>query len=289
MKDRDLAEHPRRHEVEVGEATLSVLRSGEGNPVVLIHGIPTGAELWRGLMGRLATAGLRALAPDLPGYGSTRLPEDGDHSLAGGAALVARWLGDSEPQGVWVVGHDAGGAVAQLLAVRHPDLVTRLTLVNSIAHGSWPAPRARFARLAARIGLVRMASAMGVVPNAYLRRRIRDGFAHPSVVSDEDLDRVVFDGKFSAPEGRAGFERHLRALDPADTAAVASALGSLPMPCQLIWGMADVFQPWTGPGQQLQQLLPEPSMTLLDDCGHLSPLECPQSLVDAMLAWHRPS
>lgn len=287
MNDRAVDQHPRRDEVAVGEATLSLLRCGEGSPVVLIHGIPTGAELWRGLICGLAKAGLRALAPDLPGYGNTRLPQDGDYSLAGAADLLARWLGESEPQGAWVVGHDAGGAVAQLLAVHHPDLVTHLTLVNSIADGFWPAPRARFARIAARVGLVRAAAAVGVVPNAYVRRRIKDGFANRSVVADADLDRVVFDNKFTSPKGRDGFERHLRALDPADTAAVASALGSLSSPCQLIWGLDDVFQLWTGPGKRLQQLLPAPSLTLLEDCGHLSPLECPQPLLEAMLAWHR--
>jgi pimeloyl-ACP methyl ester carboxylesterase len=89
----------------------------------------------------LAAAGHRALAPDLPGYGRTRLPSSADHSLAGAAELLVAWLAD-EIGPAWVVGHDAGGAVAQLFAARHPELVARLSLTNSIADGSWPAPHA---------------------------------------------------------------------------------------------------------------------------------------------------
>lgn len=272
-----------RTRVDVAGAQLSVLVAGDGGPLVLLHGIPTGAELWRELLTPLADAGYRVLAPDLPGYGATRLPPQGDHSLAGAAELLARWLTEAGAAPARIVGHDAGGAVAQLLAVRHPRLVSQLTLTNSIVDGWWPAPRARFATLAARAGLYAPAARLRLVPNAYVRREIRRGFAEPARMGRRDLDRVFWDTKFTDPQGRAVFQRHLAALTPKDTAAVCFALPHLAIPSQLVWGMADPFQTWETAGHRLRALLPSAEVVHLDHCGHFTPLECPDRLRQALL------
>lgn len=268
----------------VGSADLSALVAGDGTPIVLLHGIPTGAELWRDVLAPLAAAGHRALAPDLPGYGATRLGTDADHSLTGAADLLAHWLEELGPP-AWLVGHDAGGAVAQLLAVRHPAVVSRLTLVNSIADTSWPAPRARVGVLAARAGLVRRAARLRLVPNPWVRHAVRRAFADPAVAAAVDQDRLVWDGKFSDPDGRVAFERHLAALSSRDTDLAARDLPAVRCPSQLVWGMEDPYQPWQVAGRRLHELLPGASVTQLDDCGHFPPLECPDRLVRSMLEW----
>lgn len=272
-----------RDAVAVGAARLSLLVAGppDGEPIVLLHGIPTNAALWEPVMERLAARGHRVLAADLPGYGLTRLPRGGDHSLAGAAALLARWLTES----AWIVGHDAGGAVAQLMAVEHPEVVARLTLVSSIVDGSWPAPRARFATLVARAGLYRAGAALRLVPNPYVRREVRRGFADPVRGAAVDADRVFWDGKCSDRAGRRAFERHLAALTPADTARVVEGLGRLAVPVQLVWGAEDVFQPWETAGRRLERLLPAPAVVRLDGCGHFAPLDCPERLCAALLEW----
>lgn len=276
---------PVREQFAVGNAELSLLRRGRGPPVVLLHGIPTGARLWTEVIVLLAHKGFEALAPDLPGYGHTRLPSRADHSLAAAADLVASWLTGAGLAPVWLVGHDAGGAVAQILAVRHAHTVSRLTLTNSIVDGFWPAPRARFATLAARARLVHVGAALGLVPNPYVRREIRRAFADPDRAAAVDADAVFWDGKFTDAAGRRAFQRHLAALTAADTAAVVDGLTMLDVPCQLVWGMQDPFQPWAGPGRRLESLLPSPSVVRLDRCGHFPPLECPERLVDALAHW----
>jgi pimeloyl-ACP methyl ester carboxylesterase len=277
-----------RQSFSIGDSVVSALVDGDGPLLVLLHGAPSGAELWRHLVEPLAAAGHRVMAPDLPGYGATRLGRGGDYSLAGSADLLARWIEAEELGPAWVVGHDIGGGVAQILAARHPSLVGRLTLANSIADGSWPAPRARFATWSARLGLYRPAAWLHLVPNPYLRREVRRGFAEERVgdtIDAVDSARIFWDGKFSDPAGRRSFERHLAALRPADTAAVVGTLPRLSMPCQLVWGVADPFQKWDTTGRRLLGLLPEPDVTLLDGCGHFTPLECPERFVAALLDW----
>lgn len=262
-----------------------MLRAGRGPTVLLLHGTPSGAELWRDLVTPLAATDRTVVAPDLPGYGTTRLPRGGDHSLAGAARLLARWLEEAGLAPAWVVGHDTGGGVAQILAVEHPAVVGRLTLVNSIADGSWPAPRARFATAAARLRLYAPAARLRLVPNPYVRREIGRGFADPAAARRVDGDRIFWDAKFTEPAGRHAFERHLAALDAGDTARVVEGLGRLGVPCQVVWGTADRFQTWEVTGRRLVDLLPAPAVTLLDGCGHFVPLDCPDRLLDALCSW----
>jgi pimeloyl-ACP methyl ester carboxylesterase len=222
-------------------------------------------------------------APDLPGYGRTRVPADADHSLSGAAELTAAWLRQRGLGPVWLVGHDIGGGVAQILAVHHPDLVARLSLTNSIVDDAWPVTVVRLTRLVARAGLYPAACRAGLVPNPYVRRELRRGFAEPAALAKVDAARVVWDAKVTDPQGRRAFARHLAALDDADTRAVTPALRRLPLPAQLIWGTSDPFLPWPTVGRRLERILPSPTVVLLERCGHFTPLECPGRLVDALL------
>ncbi len=286
---RDPTGGEQRSRYVVDGAELSVLEAGRGEPLVLLHGIPTGAELWREVLLKLAARGARAFAPDLPGYGHTRAPTTADHSLAGTARLVARWIEAAGLAPAWLVGHDSGGAVAQLLAVDHPDTVCRLTLVNSITDGSWPAPRARISTQLARLGAFRPAARLGLVPNPLMRWQVRRALGPGSHVSEEVLDRVVWDDKFTSPRGRAAFQRHLAALTAADTAVLDPALSSLTLPVQIVWGLEDPFQRWTTAGRRLRELLPEAHVDRLETCGHFPPLECPEALVTILLDWRAAS
>ena len=283
-----------RHTIDVGPVQLSYLASGpaHGEPVVCLHGIPAGAELWRDVLPRLGDAGYRAYAPDLPGYGSTRVPGNGDRSLAGAAELLARWLVERRIGPVWVVGHDLGGAVAQILAVRHGEVVGRLSLSNSVYRDNWPVPVIARTRALARLGLYPPAAAAGLVVNPYTNWELARAFADPSRLTREDRDRVFCDGKVRDPRGRTEFAGHLASLDSAQTVAVADGLAGVGVPVLLIWGVQDPHQPWAPNGEALRDAFDRgrdaggyADVVLLDDAGHFGPLECPEAFVDALLAW----
>lgn len=277
---------PLRRQHRLGDFELSVLEAGptDGEPVVLLHGIPTGAELWRDVLVALAEEGYRGFAPDLPGYGLTRVPADADHSLAGAAELVAAWIRGTGIDPVWAVGHDLGASV-QILAVRHRELVSRMTLTNTVVHDTWPVTPVKLLRLAARSGLYPALVRTHLFPNPYLHRELRRAFADPDRLTDDHLRRVFFDGKVVDVEGRRAFQRHAAAITNDDTVAVADDLADLDISCQLVWGMEDPFQPWELSGVRLSELLRDPAVTQLPDCGHFVPLECPDRLVQAMIRW----
>lgn len=273
----------------IGRATLGALEvadrgSGAEEPVVLLHGIPAGAELWRGVLSELGAAGRSAAAVDLPGYGCTAVPPGIDHSLAGAAELVAAWLRQRDVPPVWLVGHDLGGVVAQLLAVRHPDLVGRLTLGDCPVGGdTWPVPPIRLVRALAVAGLYDIPLVTRLGAAALAPALLRSAVADPTVLDAATLRRVFLDGKVTDGAGRRAFARHLRALDPRQVAAIEHELTDVRVPTQLIWGAEDRYLPFDTVGARLRDALPEPSVTVIEDAGHFPPLERPEAYAEALL------
>lgn len=279
-------------------AALSALEIGrpdrrsDGGPlpsqtIVLLHGIPASAELWRGVMPRLAAAGHHVVAFDLPGYGQTLLPASADHSLAGAAELVATWIKLHVGGGVWLVGHDLGGAAAQVLVSRHPTLLSRLTLANTVYADAWPVPPIRLLQYVARAGLYPSLAAMRMIPNFWTRRELGRAFADPARLTEEQASRVFWDVKVSDDTGRRAFARHLRALDPFQTTMAAGSLSRLPVPSQLVWGQKDPYLPFEEVGTQLAEALPDPEVTMVEDAGHFVPLEAPDTFARALLDWQQ--
>ncbi len=118
---------------ELGEVRLHYVEAGplDGPPVVLLHGFPDFWYSWRHQIPPLAAAGFRAIAPDMRGYNLSSKPADISayeaRRLAGDIRALIRERGLER---ACVAGHDWGAAVAWVLAMRHPETVERLAILN---------------------------------------------------------------------------------------------------------------------------------------------------------------
>ncbi len=120
--------------IEVGGVGIHYEVTGEGRPVVLLHGFPDTGRLWRHQVPALARAGFRVIVPDMRGYGASDKPSEVD--AYGIQALVGDVLAVMKDAGVertHVVGHDWGAAVAWALGASASDLVDHL-VVLSVGH-----------------------------------------------------------------------------------------------------------------------------------------------------------
>lgn len=118
-----------KHRFEVLDGMRThVAMSGSGDPVVLLHGFPQHWYAWRSMMPLLAER-YRVLAPDMRGFGWTDIAWKGfeKENLADD---VVRLLDAMELDRVRIVGHDWGGWVGFLLALRHPERVRQLVALN---------------------------------------------------------------------------------------------------------------------------------------------------------------
>jgi pimeloyl-ACP methyl ester carboxylesterase len=185
---------PRHARLQGAGVGLHATIAGDGPPVLLLHGFPEHWRSWRGLMGPLADAGFRAIAPDLRGYNESDRPLARDayrmEALVADVAALARGSGAAR---VRVVGHDWGGVIAWVFAAVHPELVERLAILNA------PHPVLYRRRLAHPDQLVRswyvgvfqvpgLAERLLAARDFALLRRMFTGTARPGTFSREQLD-----------------------------------------------------------------------------------------------------
>ena len=116
--------------VDVDGVGIEYQVTGEGRPVVLLHGFPDSGRLWRHQVPALAAAGFQVIVPDLRGYGRSGQPEAIEaYSLALLAGDVQAVLAAEQVSRAHVVGHDWGAALAWVLATFAPDHVDHLAVL----------------------------------------------------------------------------------------------------------------------------------------------------------------
>jgi haloacetate dehalogenase len=135
--------------IPVGEVTLRVRHGGSGPPLLLLHGYPETHLAWGLVAGELARTST-VVAPDLRGYGDSSKPAAvpghesyGKRAMAEDCIALMGGLGFDAFD---VVGHDRGGRVAYRMALDHPEVVRRLTVLDVVPTGEvWARADARFA------------------------------------------------------------------------------------------------------------------------------------------------
>lgn len=116
----------------------------DAQPMVLVHGAGHDHSVWQEVAPALAAAGLRVIAPDLPGHGGSAgeaVPDIGQR-----AGWLLRLLDTVDLTSAWLVGHSMGSLIALAAATRAPQRVRGLVLIGSVA----PMPVSPFLLEAAR-------------------------------------------------------------------------------------------------------------------------------------------
>lgn len=100
-------------------------------PVLMLHGEPSWSYLYRKMIPPIAAAGLRAVAPDLVGFGRSDKPaEVCAYSYARHVAWMARWMEALALRDVTLVGQDWGSLIGLRLVAEHPDRFARVVVAN---------------------------------------------------------------------------------------------------------------------------------------------------------------
>lgn len=261
------------HTAEIEGVPMRWEEHGSGPAVVLVHGIPTSPALWRKVVPRLPD--VRALAWEMVGYGeSISHGRDRDISVARQAGYLLAWLRHLGVAEAVFVGHDLGGGVVQIAAVREPAVCAGIVLTNAVAYDSWPIPSVRMMRamapLTARFPLPLLRANLSML----LHRGHDD-----RQVAKESLD--IHFGPYARHGGARALVRQMKALDTRDTLAVQDELGRLRgKPARVVWGAADSFQK-VYYGERLAQDLGA-ELVRIEGGKHFVPEDHPDVLADAV-------
>jgi pimeloyl-ACP methyl ester carboxylesterase len=118
---------------EVNGIQLNVIYEGEGNEqlIIFLHGFPEFNLAWHKQLPFFANNGFYALAPDQRGYNLSSKPKGvKPYILDNLVADIAGWIKQLTSKKIILVGHDWGGGVAWALAIKHPELLHKLVILN---------------------------------------------------------------------------------------------------------------------------------------------------------------
>nr|6Y9G_A Chain A, Ancestral haloalkane dehalogenase AncHLD5 [synthetic construct]6Y9G_B Chain B, Ancestral haloalkane dehalogenase AncHLD5 [synthetic construct] len=224
MSTQISAEFPfeRRH-VEVLGSTMHYVETGEGPPVLFLHGNPTSSYLWRNIIPHVADHG-RCIAPDLIGMGQSGKP-DIDYRFADHVRYLDAFIDALGLDDVTLVVHDWGSALGFHWARRHPDRVKGIAFMEAIVRPmpSWDdfPPQARELFQALRTPGV--GEKMILEQNMFIEKILPGSVLRP--LSEEEMD--AYRAPFPTPESRKPVLQWPRELpidgEPADVVAIVEA------------------------------------------------------------------
>ncbi len=253
--------------------------AGDGEPgFVLLHGFGASVFSWREMLPALGEWG-RAVAFDRPGFGLTERPlawtgED-PYAAKSQVALTLSLMDSLGIEKAVLVGHSAGGGIALLTALDHPDRIAALILVAPAAGGGGGLPAWLRPVLATP-----QARRLGPL----LVRRIQS--QGPDI-----LRRSWHDPNLLTPEVIAGYERPLRAQNwdrglweftlAAGPTGVSDRLAEIRVPTLVVTGDDDRIVPTQRTAELAAQIL-DAELVVLVACGHLPHEERPQAFLHAV-------
>lgn len=264
------------------QGIVELFRRGEGPPLVFAHGWLANANLWRGVVDRLAER-FTCLTLDLP-LGAHRVPlhPDADLTPTGCGALIADLLDALGLDDVTLIGNDSGGAYAQIATAARPERVGRLALTScETPYDPFPPPP--FDGLPT---LARDPAQLRTLLSALEDRAIRTAPAAFGLLAKHPLPDAVSDS-YALPCLRDDGVLHdtakaMASATPEPVHAAGHALiEAFTRPVLLAWSREDPVFP-IAHAERYAAALPDARVVAIDDAYSFTPEDQPAALASAI-------
>jgi 3-oxoadipate enol-lactonase len=244
--------------------TVNAALSGEGGPLVLFHSLLSDRASFDAIAPELARSH-RVIVPELPGFGGSKAVSG---ALAAVADRMAEAVGDAAAgQQPIVLGNGYGGFVALQMAIRHPDIASKLILADCGAAFSEEGRQA-FRNMAA----ASKAKGLAAIADVAMRRLFAPEFqaAHPDIMRDRREAFLKTD-----PEVLQAACAQLAELD------LRPDLSKVKTPVLVLVGEHDEATP-PPMSHELAALLPNARLKIIVGCAHVPQLQAPEVFLDAI-------
>ena len=264
--------------VDLHGHAVSYLRGGEGETLLLIHGIAGSCNTFEPVLEGLAERH-QVIAPDLLGHGQSGKPR-GDYSLGAHASGLRDLMEMLQIPSATIIGHSLGGGVAMQFAYQFPERCERLVLVSSGGLGPEVTPLLRAATLPGTdlaLSIVTSERAKGVYRKALSPFKRFNITATPT--AGHVLEHVAC---LQDPETRRAFIHTVRSvldlkgqrIDARNRLYLANHV-----PVMIVWGDRDRFIP-VKHGREAHSMLPHSRLEVFEGAGHFPHLVDPERFVD---------
>ncbi|MFZ4703761.1 MAG: alpha/beta fold hydrolase [Candidatus Methylumidiphilus sp.] len=275
----------------VNEVRLHYVECGSGQLVVLLHGFPEFWYAWRHQIPALAGAGYRVIALDLRGYNWSEKPKGVRHyrleALLGDVLGIIHHAGE---QRAVVVGHDWGGAIAWNFAMRHPQAVEKLIVLNA------PHPQRFLEELPTFSQLCKswymFIFQLPWLPEILIRSGNFSGLAHtlrndpihPGAFSEIDI--AHYQQAIAQPGALTATINYYRALFRINPWKYGHSIIRIDIPTLLIWGEQDRYL-GIRLTEGLEPLVPKLQLERIPDASHWVQAEVPERVNELMVDFLR--
>ncbi len=241
------------------EGKFSYVETGEGTPIIILHGLMGGLSNFDGMTNFFPEKGYKVLMPELPLYSLPILKTN----VKEFAKYLKQFIDHKKFKEVILVGNSLGGHIALLFNKLYPEYVKALVITGSS-------------------GLYE--SAMGESypkrgDKEYIRKKTENVFYDPKIATPELLEDV-----YDTINDRSKLIRTLSIAKSAIRHNMAKDLPEMIAPTCIIWGKNDSVTP-PKVGEEFDQLLPDSELFWIDKCGHAAMMEHPDRFNEILIAW----
>lgn len=256
-------------------------------PALYVHGLGGSSQNWSALM-QLLDGVVDGEAIDLPGFGDSPPPDDGDYSITGHARAVVRHLEAAGRGPVHLFGNSLGGAIVTRVAAVRPDLVRTLTLVSPAL------PEIRVQRSAVPTGLLALPGVVSLFTRLTrewtAEQRVRGVtalcYGDPGRVSQEGFRNAVeeMERRLQLPYFWDAMARSARGIVNAYTVGGQQGLWRqaerVLAPTLLVYGGRDQLVGYRM-AQRAARAFRDSRLLTLPDAGHVAMMEYPETVATA--------
>jgi pimeloyl-ACP methyl ester carboxylesterase len=259
------------HFAEIDAVRVHYQEKGRGTPLVLIHGFTSSTYSWKDVFEPLSK-NFRVIAVDLKGFGFSGKP-DGDYTRRAQAILVTHLLDYLKIERAWLCGNSMGGEIALNLALRNPQRVAGLILIDS--SGASVTGASSVAPSYVSIPIVgRALTAFAMTSDRLVRQGLLRSFYDASKINEERVATY-----YRPLKTRGGQLAALRARTQAGQFPIEQDLGKIKAPTLIIWGAEDALIPLEA-GRKMNSLIKDSKLVIIEKCGHVPEEEMPERVLD---------
>ncbi len=272
-----------KQQVTVDGVTLNINiehMGKSGQAILMVHGIPTNARLWRHVQGHLEDR-YQTYAMDMIGYGQSDMPNDDlQYTFANQAEAIKGVIDGLGLKGkVVLVGHDHGGGVCQVFASKYCDYISRLVLINCVAFDYWPV-----LEVEAFNGLIgaddeTLGMAMGQAAAGFAGL-LRTGSYDKIAFTDQNVKQNYLCHWARGP-GLTGFKSLIKVCsEPSNKETMNVDHSKITCPTMVCWALHDAWMPAES-GRRLKKAIAGPTrFQIIERAGHYVPEDRPDEVAN---------
>lgn len=264
------------HYTQVGDTKIHYLIAGQGETILLIHGWPTSAYLWRDMVSELSK-NYQVIAIDLPGFGKSDKKIEDSYSFRYYSRILDGFLGNLNIERVTLGVHDSGGPIGLYWMIQDMKKVKRLILFNTLVYPEFSWGVKLFALGTVLPGVKNM-----ITSPSGIKRAIYFGVHQKHKLTDEIIGH--YQAPFSDPISRKVLLKSVQRLSLKAFEEIKQKLPSFKGPVQILYGEKDKILPKVATTmQRVKKDLPQSEITSFPNCGHFLQEEASQELSEAII------